>query len=71
MNYTIQVRLHTRLRVMCVDVALGNFDQLIRPFKKVKSIGHAAGLGIIWPSIFVCCSSYKFYCCTYLIFSLL
>jgi hypothetical protein len=44
------VRLGNQFGVVRVDATLAKSDELIRPLKKVKIIGDAAGLTIAWPS---------------------
>ncbi|KAM0915976.1 hypothetical protein ACQ4PT_010459 [Festuca glaucescens] len=53
-EYTVEgVRLGNQFWAVRVDATLAKSDELIRPLKKVKIIGHAAGLIIAWPSTFI------------------
>jgi hypothetical protein len=54
------VKLGNQFWAVCVDATLAKSDELIRPLKKVKIIGHAATLTIAWPSTFVCYPLVKF-----------
>jgi len=54
-EYTVEgVKLGNQFWAVRVDATLAKSDELIRPLKKVKIIGHAGGLTIAWPSTFVC-----------------
>ena len=56
-EYTVEgVKLGNQFWAVRVDATLAKSDELIRPLKKVKIIGHAGGLTIAWPSTFVCYS---------------
>ena len=60
-EYTVEgVKLGNQFWAVRVDATLAKSDELIRPLKKVKIIGHASGLTIAWPSTFVCYPSFKF-----------
>jgi hypothetical protein len=48
------VRIGNQFGAVHVDATLRKSDELIRPLKKIKIIGHAAGLTIAWPSTSVC-----------------
>lgn len=37
-----------------VDLALAKSEDLIRPYKGYKIVGHVVGFEIAWPAIFVC-----------------
>lgn len=53
-EYTVEgFKLGYQFWAVRVDATLAKSDELIRPLKKVKTIGHAEGLTIAWPSTFI------------------
>lgn len=48
------VELGNEFLMVHVDLALAKSEDLIRPYKGYKIVGHVVGLKIAWPAIFVC-----------------
>lgn len=51
------VQLGNEFWMVHVDLAIAKCEELIRPYKGYKLIGHAVGADIAWPSTYVRCSS--------------
>ncbi|KAM0909763.1 hypothetical protein ACQ4PT_014614 [Festuca glaucescens] len=53
-EYAVEgIKLGNQFWAVRVDATLAKSDELVRPLKKVKIIGHAATLTIAWPSTFI------------------